>query len=236
MNVNFEEIRENLIGLGNCYIRVGYGGKLKIGLGDKIYYKHPGLQGKFYGEWDISSLFCSWRISEGKTFLCGYDDEIKYCNEVINSLSFGLISEVVQLSYFDIRIVFNTGIKIDYFRQSTDGASLVILGAKENIAYELFWDGWRQNDSKKSLGKLTRMEEIFSSLSESCHNRWDSIVDRDESNLKCNACFYFRGLDGHFHFWDYGICSNGDSIFDGKLVSVESGCNYHKHLKDILID
>lgn len=235
MIVDFEEIRKNLIGLGCCYIRVGYGGKLRIGLGDKIYYKQPRLQGKFYGEWDISSVFCSWRISECKTLLCGYDDEIKVCNEAIDSLSLGCIIEVMQLSYFDIRIVFDTGVIIDYFLQSTDGASLIILGERENIAYELFWDGWKRTDSEKSLSKLTKIEELLSSLSKNCNNRWASIVTQKESNSKCNECFYFRGLDGHFYFWDYGICSNGDSLFDGKLVSVESGCNCHKTLKELLV-
>jgi len=85
------------------------------------------------------------------------------------------------------------------------------------------------------MGKLTQIEEILSSLSESCHKRWDGIVNQEESASKCDDCFFFRGLDGHFYFWDYGICSNEDSMFDGKLVSVDSGCNCCKKLKDILV-
>ncbi|EHQ91030.1 DUF3027 domain-containing protein [Desulfosporosinus youngiae] len=233
MNAKFEEIRKNITGLDHCYIRVGYGGKLRLGLGNKIYYKHPRLQGKFYGEWDISSLSCSWRIADGKKLLCGYDDEVKFCNEVIESLHFGRISEVIQLSFFDIRLVFNSGKIIDYFLQSKEDVSLVISGEKEKVTYELFSDGWEKTSSKESSSKLTRIEEVLSSLSENCHNRWNRVVNHVESDLQCNTCFYFRGLDGHFYFWDYGICSNEDSMFDGKLVSINSSCTCHKELKDI---
>lgn len=232
MNISFEEIYSRLKHLECCYIRVGYGGKLRLGFGNKIFYEQPRLKGKFYGEWDITSMYCSWRISRGNDFICGYDDEIEFCDEVLENLNFGCISDIIQLSPFDIRMIFDTNLVIDFFLQSLDGASIIILGEKEKIAFELFSDGWEQSASEKLSGKLTEIEEAVSNLSECCHERWKNLVPKNENGYKCDDCFYYNGLDGSFYFWDYGICSNKDSIHDGKLVSVCSGCCSFQRLKD----
>lgn len=232
----FEDIRKNLIGLNSCYIKVGYGGNLRFGLGEKIYYNKPCLKNKFYGEWDISTLFCSWRISNGRNIRCGYDDDIKYSNDILMNVDIGSIIELECNSGYDLKFLFDTGYIIDCFLQSTNGMSLSIINANNSLSYELFSTGWEVKSSKESFQKLTKIEELLSDLSENCHSRWAQIVPYIEIGSKCNECFYFRGLDGYFYFWDYGICSNEKSDYDGKLVGISSGCNCFEKLSDKLRD
>lgn len=236
MNSNFGEVREILIGLKSCFVRVGYGSQLKLGLGEKIFYNKPSLKGKFYGEWDILSQSCVWRILKDGNILCGYGDEIEYCNKILEPILPSGITDVLQIAQFDFRILFETGIIIDYLCESVNGTVLSVLDNKNKIEFELTFDGWEKSNSANVFGKLTEIESFLSEHSKGCQNRWENLVTVKEFENNCKDCFYFRGITGGFYFWDYGICSNGKSKYDGTLVNVESGCNFFNYLKDILKD
>jgi hypothetical protein len=229
----FDEVRGILISQQSCFLRVGYGSQIKVGLGEKIFYNSPKLKGKFYGEWDIVSDSCVWRVVKEEKILCGYGDEIKYCNEVFESIQLDRIKDILQITPMDFSIVFETGLRIDYLCESTDGTVLSIFDNKNKVVFELTLDGWIKSSSNESFGKLTELESILSQHSEECQNRWEAFISVNESNNQCMDCFYFRGITGGFYFWDYGICSNEKSKFDGKLVNVESGCCSFNQLKDI---
>lgn len=234
MKISFEEIREKLIGLNAVVIKDSYGGWLRVGLGEKIYHDKKNKKGKYICEWDTASINSSWRVVNDEKILCTFNDEIEYCNDILSELKLGKIVDVLKTSNFDYKFIFDSGISIEYFCQSVDGSNLSILGRKENSSYELFSDGWEKEDVNEANGKLTKMDEIINSLSEDCQNRWKDTVPKKEDENECDDCFYFRGLGGHFYFWDYGICSNKESKNDGKLVNVKSGCAEHKQLKDLM--
>lgn len=236
MSIGFEEVRSNLIGLKTCYFKVGYGSKLKLGLGEKVYYDNEKLKGKFLGEWNIFSLHCSWRILKDNIIICGYDDDIEFCNDSIDKLEIGNIKNISQSSEMDLSIEFNSGLLIDYFCQSTYEPIVVILSKTRQVTLELTQQGWIKPDPKETPAKLNKIEEIICAYSEVCNKRWNSIVPQREGEQECSDCFYLRGIDGHFYFWDYGICSNHKSKYDGQLVSVKSGCKFHENLNDMIND
>ena len=76
--ISLDDVKNKILGLKSCYIRVGYGGHLKLGLGEKKFYSNSELKGKYHGEWDIISRSCTWRIRRENIMLCGDGDEIEY--------------------------------------------------------------------------------------------------------------------------------------------------------------
>ncbi len=232
--MDFADIREYLIGLQSCYIKVGYGSKLRIGLGNKIFYNIPRLKRKYYGEWDISSHFCGWRVLKDNVVICGYDSEIKDSNEILKSIEPGSLKDIFHINKFDIRLTFDKNISIDFLCQSTDEPILIILGDSKKVSFELTQTGWVQSSSDEQTQKMTAIEATLNSHSDECHNRWRKIVYESDTEDNCEDCFYFRGIYGGFYFWDYGLCSNKESKFDGKLVSTKSGCDRFNILSNII--
>lgn len=231
--ISLESVKKKLIGLKSCYIVVGYGGHLKLGLGEKIFYKNTELKGKYHGEWDILSRQCTWRVRRESTILCGHEDEIEYSRVKLHSLELGAVMDILQREIFDFTIIFDSGIIIDYFMNMTYDPQLQI-SCNPNIAYELTEDGLIEIDPHELNRKSLEIDSVLNVYSEECCKRWSNLVCKTNSEKTCDECFYFRSIDGSFHFWKFGICSNFESQFDGKLVGNESGCNQFKQLKDLI--
>lgn len=109
----------------------------------------------------------------------------------------------------------------------------MIVMKSEATAYELTTNGIYEVDTNEHFNTLSEIESVLNELSEGCNKRWEEQIPKNNADEKCDDCFYFRGINGYFYFWDYGICSNGESPYDGKLVGCMSGCLSHKFLKDI---
>lgn len=233
MNSIVDDIRVFIIGVTNSFYKVGYGGKLRLGFGEKIYYDPIHSKDKFLHQINISSINSAWRITKDEEFLCASDDESKHWEKVLTGLTLGKVIEFVEISKFDIRIMFDSGFSIDFFCQSTDSSNLFILDYQNKIYYELFSDGWEQSDYKYPVNKLTKIDEVLSTLSEECQERWQNLIPQKDGENECDTCFYFRSISGYFNFWNYGICSNGQSTYDGNLVGFRSGCSKHKELKEL---
>ncbi|MDR0321539.1 MAG: DUF3027 domain-containing protein [Treponema sp.] len=66
--------------------------------------------------------------------------------------------------------------------------------------------------------------------SKECHERWGKIVPviSEISRIEyCKSCIYYIPIYGGAYFSDYGICSNKESNYDGKLVYCNSNCEYN---------
>lgn len=228
-----EYVKDKLIGLRSCYIGVAYGCHLKLSLGEKRFYENNELKGKFHGDWDIVSSQCTWRVRRDKVILCGYGDEIEYSSEKLHLLELGTVKDIKQSEIFDLTIVFDSGIIIDYFMNITYEPQLTI-NSNENLAYELTEEGFMEIDPKELFQKSSKIDSVLSAYSDECCKRWSNLVSKTSSDNICDNCFYFRSIDGSFYFWKFGLCSNGASKFDGKLVGIQSGCEQFKELKDLI--
>jgi len=228
-----EDIKNILLGTQSCYIKVVYGSSLRIGLGEKIFYDNPQLEGRFHGEWNILSRYSGWRILKNNKIICGFDNEIKDCNNILKSADTGKLLDIVQLNEYDLRLIFENGYTIDFLCQSTDEPIVSIVSKNSKVEFDLTLNGWIQYRTDETSQKMNTIETALSSQSDECQNRWSKLIRISDTDNKCRDCFYFRGIYGGFYFWDYGLCSNGDSENDGKLVNVMSGCDFLKHLGDI---
>lgn len=231
--ISLENIRDKILGLSSCYIRVSYGGLLRLGLGEKRFYKNSEMNGMYHGEWDIISRECTWRIRRNNVVLCGQGDEIEYSSEKALSLSLGTVVGVEQREIFDLTIIFDSGIIIDYFMNMAYEPQLQII-CNPVSAYELTEEGFIEIDPLELFKKSSEIDCTLKVYSDDCCKRWDKLVVKADTNKRCDDCFYFRSIDGYFHFWKFGLCSNHESEFDGKLVGIESGCEKFKQLKDLI--
>jgi hypothetical protein len=66
-------------------------------------------------------------------------------------------------------------------------------------------------------------EARASDIASAAAERWDTLEVPDAPG-HCDDCEFFVRLDGGGQFLDYGVCSNGNSPFDGRVVSFRSGC------------
>lgn len=202
-------------------------------MGEKISYANPRLEGKFHGEWDISTRYCGWRVLKANRIICGSDNEIKDSNNILKSVDIGKLLDIVLSNENDLRLLFENNYAIDFICQSTDEPIMSIVSGKSRMEFDLTLDGWIQYSSDETSQKMNAIETALSSHSDECQIRWSKLIRISNTDNKCRDCFYFRGIYGGFYFWDYGLCSNGDSENDGKLVNVMAGCDFLKHLGDI---
>jgi hypothetical protein len=118
-------IKENIIkllGKKCCRIHIGSYNSLSIGFGKKIYQNNPRLNTSYYGEWEIGTYYCSWRIICESTIICGSNDteERDDMNQKIKSINYGNIIHLDTMTSLDVRIVFNTGIVVDFLSSISD--------------------------------------------------------------------------------------------------------------------
>jgi flagellin-specific chaperone FliS len=229
----FSNLYDSIVNKNCTFIRLGYGSQLRIGIGEKIYYKHPKLEGKYHGEWDLITRAFTWRISKNNRFLCGSDDEPEDIDKILKTLELGTVSHIEKKNIADISMHLSKGIIIDFFCCSKDDNQMIIMNGIET-AYEFTLEGIYEVNTNEHFEKLSEIEAILSELSEACNKRWEEQVPDSGYSKECGDCFYFRGIDGHFYFWEFGICSNCESPYDGMLVGLKSGCQFHKYLKDLL--
>lgn len=229
----FKNLYVSIVGKNCCYIRLGFGSQLRVGIGDKVYYKSSKLEGKYHGEWDLVSRTFAWRIIQDNKILCGSDDEPEFINDILRDFKLGVISHIEKRSIADIAISFSNGVNIDFFCCSNDDNQMILM-KKDETAYEFTIDGIYEVTTNEHFNTLSEIESILSEYSKECSKRWKERVPGNNLVEKCDNCFYLRGIDGHFYFWDFGICSNVESPNDGKLVGSASGCEFYRQLKDIV--
>jgi hypothetical protein len=233
MEDSFDRMRDNILHKECCFIRQGYGSKLRLGLGELVHYKNPQLKGKFHGEWDLISRTFAWRMSLNNKLLCGSDDEVEFIDDALKNLKLGSITDIKRKSISDVSFLFSEGILIEFFCCSLDDNQMMIM-KKGDTTFEFKHDGIYEVDINEHFSTLSAIESFIADFSEECSKRWEVRIPLNSSENKCDDCFYMRGIDGHFYFWDFGICSNEDSPFDAKLVGCESGCEFHRQLKELI--
>ena len=74
---------------------------------------------------------------------------------------------------------------------------------------------------------LNPEEYVLDIYSKKTAERWSLKVPKTGNDNFCKNCSYFIEIAGKFYFWDYGVCSNKKSEFDGKITNVKSTCTYY---------
>lgn len=219
-----DKLRE-MIGLQCCGAKLALGKGLRIEFGKQVFNYHTKSQNKdvFHGEWDLISKYSSWRVVKDKKIVCSEYDGEEFSEPYVKSLLTGNLQNIIQDSTFDFSLVFDNGVKVQFFGISNMDCAIEV-SCLNNIFFEFIaGHGWTEKTSTSCEG-LTKNEEILAEHSERFNNRWGELVPQSETCSFCVTCGYYMPIVGKFYFWDYGLCSNESSINDGKLVCVKSGC------------
>ena len=149
-----QEVVARIIGKPCCRKRVWRGRSLHLGFGERIPHGDPQLIDEFYGEWEIGTYHCAWRvIAQGKV-LCGRQDvvdSIDELNQALNEISIGRFASLVQLTPLDVRVEFDNGLAVDFLSTVSDGdACFHIFFGAENLCVQFTADrGWEIGDFDK---------------------------------------------------------------------------------------
>ena len=106
-----------LIGKKCCRVRIGDTRSLSLGFGKKIYHNSPKLSDTYYGEWEIGTYYCAWRIIKDNNILYGKndpEDDYDVFTQQLKKLHFGSLTSIDQLNNYDIRFSFSSGIVIEF--------------------------------------------------------------------------------------------------------------------------
>jgi hypothetical protein len=121
-----KEVREFLkpiFGKLCCRQRVSKPRALHIGVGEKVFHGNPKLADEYYGEWEIGTYYCGWRVLKEGRILCGSDDLVDSADELdaaLKRIEFGGLQSIEQLNSFDVRVGFDTGVVIHFLATTSD--------------------------------------------------------------------------------------------------------------------
>lgn len=144
-----------------CRKRVGRGKSLDIGFGEKIFHK-KNLIDDFYGEWEVGGYSSSWRVIQGESIICGSQDAVSSIDELnkrINTIDFGGIQTLVMASKYDIRLVFDNGVSLEFICASADDDEMFGIFGPEKfyLGYNPI-SGWLMGKSNEPSENLVRVE------------------------------------------------------------------------------
>ncbi|WP_156509242.1 hypothetical protein [Ralstonia mannitolilytica] len=143
----------DLLGKPCCRQRVGRMRSLSIGVGEKVPHGSPRMVDDFYGEWEIGTYSAAWRVVRDGRILCGSQDVIDSLAELdskLNSVDFGLVTDVVQISKFDIRVCFAGATYVDFISAASGDDEIFHVFCPGNSCLEYSAaGGWRLGSSSR---------------------------------------------------------------------------------------
>jgi hypothetical protein len=141
MNIdsNIQDAFAGLIGLQCCRQRVGRWGSLSLGFGGRVPHLKRNAVDTFYGEWELGTYSSAWRIVQHGQVVCGSLDAINSIEKLdglLQTVKLGAVMGVEALSEFDIRILLNEGVHIDFMCASSDDDEMFHIFGPESIYVE----------------------------------------------------------------------------------------------------
>jgi hypothetical protein len=152
---------EPMIGKLCCNKRVWTFKSLALGFGKKIYHGKK-LVDDFYGEWEIRTYCYAWRVIKDGRIVCGSSDAVDHVNEltaILKRVKFGRIISLEQLTGFDVRVGFDTGIMVDFLGTVRDEDEGISIFCPEHKTIEFrAGSGWKIISSNKPQPKKLNLE------------------------------------------------------------------------------
>ena len=215
---------ENLIGLYCMKAYCGYWEQCKIICLESLdtsplLSNHP-----IESKWLFETGLMGWRLLENGTILTGASESKQHKDNYLKSLNGKKIVEIKKNNATDYSLIFQDNFKIDTFIQGIDPSSLEFYNAVEESHLVLDPQGnWNPLKETEGYSDAEKLQDLHSKQTD---KRWEKIVPRESYDNHCSNCAYFITIEGRSYLWDYGICSNKDSYYDGQVVGVRSTCEY----------
>jgi hypothetical protein len=136
-----------------CNKRVWSFKSLALGFGKKVHHGNKKLVDNFYGEWEIRTYCYAWRVVKNGKILCGSKDAVDSVDElnaVLKRIKFGHFISLEQLTNFDVRVAFDTGIAVDFLAAVSDEDEGLVIFCPENKTIKFtVGNGWKIGPSNK---------------------------------------------------------------------------------------
>ena len=127
------------IGKPCCPQRVGRGRSLSVDFGERVLNQRDTTMDPFYGEWEFGTYSSAWRIVQAGHVVCGSSDIVDSISELngrLRVIPFGAIVSLEQTSRFDIRLLLDGELSIDFMCASNDGDHIFHIFGPNNIYIE----------------------------------------------------------------------------------------------------
>jgi len=220
-----EDIKKRIIGLTCSNAKIGYADVLKLSFGGELFNKTSKLENKLCAKIEISIETFSWRLTNDTIIECGSSDNYKNAENGLKKIFGKKVISIIAESN-NIQIVLDNNYTLEAFKSTVENDDLIFIDIeKEGLKKNYVFNGakWR-NYTNPGLSKSEVELNEFSKITD---NRWKTKTLITTSENHCKNCSCFLELSGRFYFWDYGVCANGSSENDGKMVNVKSSCeNY----------
>jgi hypothetical protein len=169
----------------------------------------------------------AWRMTSTIEFKTGSYESTEYKD---NGLKEFIGSRLVKIQYntpTDLVFFFDNGYQIETFKHSSENGLMELFsfeqGEKEPTVIQMEASGdWSVAEDIS----FTKDEKEFYKHSEDTDSRWQLLLPADDSDTPCSKCANYLPVRGQFHFWNYGLCSNEDSVYDGRAVGANCTCAY----------
>jgi len=178
-------------------------------------------------EWRFETVSATWRLSQKGNILTGYYENEEHNDKHLKDLIGKRVIDIKNNNKTDFNILFQDDFLIETFSHGLEFHPLELSNNLEESILILNSHGKWSKDLDE-LG-LTEKEELQNLHSEESHKRWKLVIPARSNDNHCCNCAYFLTINGRFYFWDYGICSNKKSNFDGKVVGNNSSCTNFDH-------
>ncbi len=146
-----QQLIRQVIGKTCCRKQVGYRNSMNIGLGCKVFHQNPKLRDKFYGEWEIGTYNSAWRVVHAGKIICASHDPVTSVEELdatFNRVKLTSLLSIEQLTDFDVRLIFDHGLSIDFMTTISDeDEAFHIFCPKSKYVEFTVGHGWTAGES-----------------------------------------------------------------------------------------
>jgi hypothetical protein len=216
---NVDDYLKELIGLPVSLPWTGYGTAIFLELG-KLKRKKSIRRNYEVGEACIHVSW-DWRLEKGTQVLFGSSNSLPFINDGIKTLKGNIIEYIKIIGLVrEIEIGFSDNSILKSMIMIDDDPEWSIKIKNGKYIYP--------KDGNLYLGvgirECTEEEKAEIELSEKAAERWGVPIE-EPLNGNCDTCHYYRRMDGHAAFLDYGVCVYEGGKFEGKVVNFRSGCS-----------
>lgn len=175
---------------------------------------------------EVQTFDSAWRIVKDSAVLAGRSDCVDWEQGIESALAEVTGQRLVAIDIppwgpADVRFTFGSApVTVEYLEISEqDTAWTACLPDGSLIGIDA-GGAWK----KEAGSRLSDYEHLVADHAEAFWRRSEKKVPPPAVSDRCDACAYWRHLTGGLNFSDLGVCTNGGSPFDGRLVALNSGC------------
>lgn len=196
----------------------GYGSEIYLEIGQLTQNKDSRFQHK-NGEACIMVSW-DWRLEQGQLILFGSSNSSPQIANGLNTLQDTLVQSIeIKGTVPELEVRFSNDLLL---------RSMLMFNSNPEWSIKALCGKWLYPRNGliflgEGTASLSEEEEKSFLMAELAAKRWNVPIDKPQKG-NCMNCGFFAAIDGSGYLLDYGICQAENSIFDGRVVNVKSGC------------